>query len=104
MWSQRLNKHAQLSNEARSVVFALSYPLILYFVFVSSEGSGKTALIYQLASAVCLCDKYQNLMSRFIKAYCRGRAITNVGKTCGSTPCFILTINTFKLLRHKIQL
>ena len=29
--------------------------------------------------------------------YCRGRAVTNVGKTCGPTPCFILALNTFKL-------
>ena len=29
--------------------------------------------------------------------YCRGRAVTNVGKTCGPTPCFVLAINTFKL-------
>ena len=28
---------------------------------------------------------------------CRGRAVTNVGKTCGPTPCFILAISTFKL-------
>ena len=27
----------------------------------------------------------------------RGRAVTNVGKTCGPTPCFILAINMFKL-------
>ena len=26
-----------------------------------------------------------------------GRAVTNVGKTCGPTPCFVLAINTFKL-------
>ena len=29
--------------------------------------------------------------------YCRGRAVTNVGKTCGPTPCFVLAINTFKV-------
>ena len=29
--------------------------------------------------------------------YFRGRAVTNVGKTCGPTPCFVLAINTFKL-------
>ena len=25
---------------------------------------------------------------------CRGRAVTNVGKTCGSTPCLMVAINT----------
>ena len=37
----------------------------------------------------CLCNT--------LYVYCRGRAVTNVGKTCGPTPCFILAINTFKL-------
>ena len=40
--------HAQLSNGAGSLVFALSYPLVLYFVFASSEGSGETVLIHSL--------------------------------------------------------
>ena len=38
--------------------------------------------------------------------YCRGRAVTYVGKTCGPTPCFVLAINTFKLNwppRHYVQ-
>ena len=29
--------------------------------------------------------------------YCRVRAVTNVGKTCGQTPCFILAVNMLKL-------
>ena len=33
----------------------------------------------------------------YVHVYCRGRAVTNVEKTCGPTPCFILVINTFKL-------
>ena len=37
----------------------------------------------------CLCNA--------LYVYCRGRAVTNVGKTCGPTPCFVLAINTFKL-------
>ena len=37
----------------------------------------------------CLCNA--------LYVYCRGRAVTNVGKTCGPTPCFVLVINTFKL-------
>ena len=37
----------------------------------------------------CLCTA--------LYVYCRGRAVTNVGKTCGPTPCFVLAINTFKL-------
>ena len=38
-------------------------------------------------------------MSLFNVMYvlCRGRAVTNVGKTCGPTPCLMLAINTFKL-------
>ena len=32
-----------------------------------------------------------------IYAVCRGRAVTNVGKTCGPTPCLMLAINKFKL-------
>ena len=37
-------------------------------------------------------------MSLFNVMYvlCRGRAITNVVKICGSTPCLMLAINTFK--------
>ena len=40
-------------------------------------------------------------MSLFNVMYvlCRGRAVTNVGKTCGPTPCLMLAINTFKLSR-----
>ena len=37
----------------------------------------------------CLCNA--------LYVYCRGRAVANVGKTCGPTPCFVLAINTFKL-------
>ena len=37
----------------------------------------------------CLCNA--------LYVYCRGRAVTNVGKTCDPTPCFVLAINTFKL-------
>ena len=37
----------------------------------------------------CLCNA--------LYVYCRGRAVNNVGKTCGPTPCFVLAINTFKL-------
>ena len=29
--------------------------------------------------------------------HCRGRAVTNVGKTCGPTPYLIRAINMFKL-------
>ena len=37
-------------------------------------------------------------MSLFNVMYvlCRERAVTNVGKTCGPTPCLMLAINTFK--------
>ena len=38
----------------------------------------------------CLCNA--------LYVYCRGRAVTNVGKTFGPTPCFVLAINTFKLI------
>ena len=31
-----------------------------------------------------------------VYVFCRGRAVTNVGKTCGPTPCLMLAINTFK--------
>ena len=37
----------------------------------------------------CLCNT--------LCVYCRGRAVTNVEKTCDPTPCFVLAINTFKL-------
>ena len=38
-------------------------------------------------------------MSLFYVLYvhCRGRAVTNVGKTCGPTPCLTRAINMFKL-------
>ena len=39
----------------------------------------------------------QWLSGRVLDMRPRGRAITNVGKTCSLTPCFILAINTFKL-------
>ena len=48
-------------------------------------------------------------MSLFNAMYvlCRGRAVTNVGKTCGPTPCLMLAINTFKLIllvrRHVLE-
>ena len=42
----------------------------------------------------CLCNA--------LYVYCRGRAVTNVGKTCGPTPCFVLAINTFKLKLNKV--
>ena len=41
----------------------------------------------------CLCNA--------LYVYCRGRAVTNVGKTCGPTPCFVLAINTFKQKKKK---
>ena len=46
----------------------------------------------------CLCNA--------LYVYCRGRAVTNVGKTCCPTPCFVLAINTFKLniKRREIQI
>ena len=46
--------------------------------------------INQLA-ACCLFDA--------LYLCCRGRAVINVGKTCGPTPCLIVAINTctFKL-------
>ena len=37
----------------------------------------------------CLCNA--------LYVYCRGRAVTNVGKTGGPTPCFVLALNKFKL-------
>ena len=37
----------------------------------------------------CLCNA--------LYVYSRGRAVNNVGKTCGQTPCFVLAIKTFKL-------
>ena len=44
----------------------------------------------------CLCNT--------LYVYCRGRAVTNVGKTCGPTPCFVLAIkirlSKFFLLRE----
>ena len=38
-------------------------------------------------------------MSLFYVLYvhCRGRAVTDVGKTCGPTPCLTRAINMFKL-------
>ena len=33
----------------------------------------------------------------------QGRAVTNVGKTCGPTPCFVLAINTFKLTNNGLK-
>ena len=45
----------------------------------------------------CLCNA--------LYVYCRGRAVTNVGKTCGPTPCFVLAINTFKLKSdHRVHI
>ena len=47
-------------------------------------------------------------MSLFYVLYvhCMGRAVTNVGKTCGPTPCLTRAINMFKLNkkgRHDIS-
>ena len=44
----------------------------------------------------CLCNA--------LFVYCRGRAVTNVGKTCGPTPCFVLAIKTFKLNTTPVSL
>ena len=44
------------------IMFGLSLPLLLYFVFADSEGCGKTALMCRFISALAAhqCDKYQN--------------------------------------------
>ena len=75
----------------------------------TSKGSDQTVrmrrLVWAFAGRTYLI--VGNLMSRLkyvrhclcnaLYVYCRGRAVTNVGKTCGPTPCFVLAINTFKL-------
>ena len=75
----------------------------------TSKGSDQTARMRRLVWAFAgrTYPIVGNLMSRLryarhclcnaLYVYCRGRAVTNVGKTCGPTPCFILAINTFKL-------
>ena len=49
-----LNLRAQLSSGAKSLNFHLSIDQLPYFVYVSSEGPGETALMPRLASLGCL--------------------------------------------------
>ena len=75
----------------------------------TSKGSDQTARMRRLVCAFAGRTYLivGNLMSRLkyvrhclcnaLYVYCRGRAVTYVGKTCGPTPCFVLAINTLKL-------
>ena len=36
------------------------------------------------------------LLFYVLYVHCRGRAVTNVGKSCGPTPCLTRAINMFK--------
>ena len=76
---------------------------------VTSKGTDQTARMYRLVWAFAgrTFLIVGNLMSRLkyvrhclcnaLCVYCRGRAVTNVGKNCGLTPCFVLAINMFNL-------
>ena len=69
--------NAQLSNGARSLVFSLSYPLILYFVYVSSEGSGETSQLSNGARSVVIALSYP-LILYFVFASSEGSGETAV--------------------------
>ena len=93
----------ETSNDIRSVAWQS------WSIQATSKGSDQTARMRRLVWAFagrtylivgilmfrliyvrhCLCNA--------LYVYCRGRAVTNVGKTCCPTPCFVLAINTFKL-------
>ena len=57
-------RHIQQGYKASGINFGLSLHVLLYFVYASREGSGKTAHMCRLARAfpACRCDKYQNIV------------------------------------------
>ena len=57
----------------------------------------KVLKIFQLGKYLVAYVLKGNRVYNALYVYCRGRAVTNVGKTCGPTPSFVLAINTFKL-------
>ena len=93
----------ETSNDIRSVARQS------WSIQATSKGSDQTArmrtLVWAFAGRTYLI--VGNLMFRLkyvrhclcnaLYVSCRGRAVTNVGKTCGPTPCFVLAINMFKL-------
>ena len=42
LWSKGLKAHADISRGARGLIFGLSLPQLLYFMYARSGGSGKT--------------------------------------------------------------
>ena len=62
--SQSSNDHAQLTNEARGLIFGLNFTLPVYFTCASSEFSGEPVQRHRLARAFTdlQCDKHQTLM------------------------------------------
>ena len=48
--------HAQLSSGDSGLSFGRSLPLLPYFVYVRSEGSGETVSMFRLSEPVLLAD------------------------------------------------
>ena len=80
--------------------FEYSYPLILTRNVVLFQHFLCLSYSY-VWTFPCVGSVLSNENQVDVYVCCRGRVVTNVGKTCGSTPCLILTINMFKLMKIK---